>query len=183
MKEGIRILSVDDAPFAKSDSESLVVGIVARKEVVEGVISFYVTVDGNDATDKLISKIRQSRFLREIKLVALNSITLAGLNIVDIIKINSELNIPVLAITRKKPNQRAMEHAIERSGKDVEEKIRLLRKINKASLGSRSNGFYIQYIGIARKELSIFVNTAYQMLRLAHLVASGVVKGESKGRL
>jgi len=65
----------------------------------------------------------------------------------------------------------------------VEEKIKLLRKINKASLSSHSNGFYIQYIGIARKELSTFVNTAYQMLRLAHLVASGIVKGESKGRL
>jgi len=183
MKEGIRILSVDDAPFAKSGGESLVVGIVARKGIVEGVISFYVTVDGNDATDKLISKIRQSRFLREIKLVALNGITLAGLNIVDIIRVNSELSIPVLAITRKKPNQRAMEHAIERSGKGVEEKIKLLRKINKTSLSSRLNGLYIQYIGINGKELSAFVNTAYQMLRLAHLVASGVVKGESKGRL
>ena len=183
MKEGIRILSVDDAPFAKSDSESLVVGIVARKEVVEGVISFHVTVDGNDATDKLISKIRQSRFLREIKLVALNGITLAGLNIVDITKINSELSIPVLAITRKKPNQRAMEYAIKRAGKSVEEKTKLLRKINKVSLSSHLNGFYIQYIGIRDKDLSTFIDIAYQMLRLAHLVASGVVKGESKGRL
>ncbi|MGC9129837.1 MAG: DUF99 family protein [Candidatus Micrarchaeia archaeon] len=183
MKEGIRILSIDDSPFSKDDDEVLVVGVVSRGEIVEGVISFYVSVDGDDATEKIIKKLSSSRFLRQVKLIAMNGITLGGLNIVDAEKLGSKFNLPILAITRRKPNKKAMMNAIRKSGKNVNEKLMLLEKINKRMGASRINNLYVQYLGIKKRELEKFVEKAYPMLRLAHIIASGVVKGESKGRV
>ena len=183
MKEGARILAIDDSPFSKEDKEVLVVGIVARNDIIEGVLSFYVSVDGDDSTDILIKKIRSSRFYRQIKLIALNGVTLGGLNIVDIAKLNSELNLPVIAITRRKPNKKEMILAIKKSGKSVDKKIDLLNKINKNASYSKFLGLHIQYIGLEKTELAKIIEKAYNMLRLAHMIASGVVKGESKGRI
>lgn len=183
MKKGIRILSIDDSPFKKEDIKDLVVGIVSRGELVEGVISFYVDVDGIDATEKIIKKVKGSRFFRQIKLIALNGITLAGLNIVDITKLNSELKIPVIALTRKKPSKKKLELAIKKAGKNVEEKILSVEKIDTISKSARIGPFYVQYIGLNKKELVEFLDSVYSMLRLAHLIGSGVVKGESSGRM
>ncbi|MGC9099309.1 MAG: DUF99 family protein [Candidatus Micrarchaeia archaeon] len=183
MKSGVRILSIDDSPFRKGEKRDLVIGIVSRGSTIEGILSFYVEIDGSDATDKILKKVKESRFSREIKLIAINGITLAGLNIVDIKRLSEVLGVPVIAITRRKPNKKAMENAIKNSGKDARKKILLLREINSSSNSIHLNGLYIQYIGISRSDLGTFAGEAYQMLRLAHLIASGLVKGESRGRI
>ena len=183
MKSGIRILSIDDSPFRKGEKRDLVIGIVSRGSTIEGVLSFYVEIDGSDATDKILKKVKESRFSREIKLIAINGVTLAGLNIVDIKRLSEILGIPIIAITRRKPNKKAMENAIKNSGKDIKKKISLLREINRLSKNIYLNNLYIQYIGISKSDLGKFVGEAYQMLRLAHIIASGVVKGESRGRV
>ena len=47
----------------------------------------------------------------------------------------------------------------------------------------RSGGFYVQHIGIEKGAVSKYIKNASESLRLAHMIASGVVRGESRGRL
>ncbi len=183
VKQGIRILAIDDSSFRKSDKEALVVGVVGRPNVVEGVLSFRVKVDGSDATEKLVSKVVHSRFSDQIKLVAIHGVTLAGLNMVDIIKASRELGIPVVSIVRRKPHGKDLEKAIRAKGVGSAKRLALLSRLNSKLKIERANGFYVQRSGISKNEFLGLQRGAVELLRLAHLIANGVATGESSGRM
>lgn len=186
MKKGVRVLSVEGAPFKKSDKDTIVIGIISRGQLIEGLLSLKVSVDGEDATDNLARRIKSSRFRDQIKLIALNGIALAGLNIVDIVELNSMLKIPIIAVTRKKPRLSAMSKAIIASTKSkssARKKIALLKKIKEAAEEFHIAGFYVQCIGINAHEVKNKLGEVVSMLRISHIIASGISKGESKGRM
>ena len=184
LKEGIRILAIDDSPFSKKDKEALAVGVLGRKGVIEGVISFCVKVDGSDSTKRIISKVKGSRFCNQIGLIALHGITLAGLNLVDIVELNEKLKIPVVEMTRKTPSRKRLWNAMRTAGlKDLARRKKVLDRIEDNTQPMRSSGFHVQYLKIGRKDLKKHLDDSISLLRLAHIIASGIVKGESKGRL
>ena len=188
MKSGVRVIGIDDSPFQRNDKTALVVGVVCRKGrgtasdqslIVEGVLSTRVHVDGDDGTEKLCGMILNSRFKAELNAILLNGIMLAGFNVVEINELSSETGIPVLALTRKKPDPVAVENALKKvPGWEVK-----LSKINSAGSSKRIEGWHAQLSGTdlngARDIIRIFGNSP---VRLAHLIASGVIRGESRGR-
>ena len=182
IKSGARIVAIEDAPFSKGDKKVLAVGVVARRNAIEGILSFYVRKDGNDATKKIARKIEHSRFMSELKLVAINGIAMAGLNIVDIIYLSKRLGMPVVAITRRKPHSALMKKAIRASGLDVKRKLLLIGKIQSERI-ARIDGFYVQFFGAKEEEIRGMINIITENLRLAHMIASGIARGESRGRI
>ncbi len=181
MKQGVRILAINDSPFKLTDREALVVGIVGRQGIIEGVLSFNVSVDGKDSTEKIMRAIRRSRFADQIKVTALNGTVIAGLNVIDLPTIRKSLGIEPLAITRKKPHPHLLERvARTRSGKERSDAI---KRLNSSLKITRINGYYVQHLNESEKPTAEMVESCVYLLRLAHLVASGVVRGESKGRL
>jgi endonuclease V-like protein UPF0215 family len=184
MKKGIRILAIDGSAFSREEGgDSLAVGVVGREGEVEGVISFCVGVDGDDATGKIIKAVKGTRFREQIRLIAVHGITLAGLNFADLVKINSDLGIPVVGIVRSRPRAKELEKAIRASGTGVARKLLLFRKIHRGLETVKYGGFYFQCVGIKKEELADVSDEAVRLLRLAHLIASGVRTGESKGRM
>ncbi len=158
-------------------------GVVGRDDEVEGVISFRVDVDGYDATRKIIKAVKNSRFRDQIRLIAIHGITLAGLNFVDLVAMSGELGIPAVGVVRSRPRAKELENAIRASETDVARKLSLFRKIHAGTVTVRSNGFYFQCVGITKEDLRNVSDGAVKFLRLAHLIASGVRTGESKGRM
>lgn len=183
IKKGIRILAIDGSAFGKRDGDSLVVGVIGRGDEVEGVLSFRVDADGADATKKLIDAAGRSRFSDQIRLVAIHGITLAGLNIVDITHVSKMLEVPVVGVVRKKPDRNALERAVRASKNNAERKLEVLKGIRENAKTVRRGGFYFQCVGIPEKDLREVSDSAIRLLRLAHLIASGVRTGESKGRM
>jgi endonuclease V-like protein UPF0215 family len=183
LKRGIRILAIDDSHFTKEDGRALAVGVVGRPGVIEGILSFRVAVDGNEATRALIHRVRTSKFAGQIKLIVTNGITLAGLNMLDLEEISERLRVPVVSIVRRRPHKTRLEAAIRKSGKDVRVKLALLKKLNANLSIKRVEGLYVQPAGISNEAFKPMQANAYYFLRLAHLIASGVAKGESRGRV
>ena len=181
MKKGIRILAIEDGPFTRKDSSALAVCLLGRDGIVEGMLSFNVAVDGNDATDKLLGAIRKSRFFGQVKMIAMNGITLGGLNIVDMTRLHSSLGMPVIAITRKRPRRTLMLRTVRKYSDPKRAKV--FSAIAKNASLDKINGFYVQSIGIEKSEIGKFMETSLGLLRLGHIVASGIVRGESKGSL
>ena len=171
-----------DSPFKREDKKVFVLGIIVRDDIVEGAMSFSVGKDGDDAADKIIKSVSKSRFSDQIKLVVTNGIAIAGLNIVDMLKIRKELGIGSMAVTRKKPRPRLLKRAIRVMTKD-KKKLELFSRLSKEVSIYKSDGYYLQTIGIEKEDVSKVVDDAIKYLRLAHLIASAVVKGESKGRI
>jgi hypothetical protein len=183
MKKGARILAIDGSAYRKQDADSLIVGVVGREDEVEGVLSFRVQVDGEDSTKMIIRSASRSRFYDQIRLVAVHGVTLAGLNVVDLPSLGRELGIPVVGVVRRRPHAGELEKAVRASGIAVERKLALLRKIRKGSEAFRMEGFYFQAAGITKDELRGVSGSAVRFLRLAHIIANGVARGESRGRI
>ncbi len=188
IKREIRILGIDDSPFDRETKEVLVVGTVFRgSEYIDGLISCYVDRDGNDATGKLIELIKKTKHLGQLKCIMLDGIALAGFNVINIKKLNEETNLPVIVTTRKMPNFEKIAKALKKINQ--EDKIDLMKiagKIYEINVNGRS--IYSQFFGIGLdsvkkiiKLTSIHSNIP-EPIRVSHLIASGIVLGESHGR-
>ncbi|NYZ75737.1 DUF99 family protein [Candidatus Micrarchaeota archaeon] len=182
MKAGVRVLGIDDSPFTRKDERVLVVGVVWRGGVVEGVLSTHVKRDGLDSTVKLEEMLKKSRFLRQIRIIVLHGATLAGFNIVDIRKLSEGVALPVLAVTKRKPRNRLVKKALKNL-KDWERRWELVESAGQAFKFGR---VYAQLAGIGREDARKFLSSFRGMpepVRLAHTIGSGIVRGESHGKV
>jgi endonuclease V-like protein UPF0215 family len=187
-KSGVRIAAIATGPIGKgrgrrSGKKALLVCVIGTMNGVEGVLSTSVTIDGSDATGRIIGMVKRSRFREQVRVLAFNGIALAGLNILNVRKLRSELGASVLVVTRHKPRpsllMKALKALRDGTGADAKERDAMLKS---QKWSSAMNGFYVQsYIGTA--ETKRILKTAVSLLRLSHLIASGVSRGESKGRI
>ena len=178
--KNFRIIAIDDSPFVRKQAECLLVGVVCRRGEVEGILSSRVAVDGRDATERISRMIRSSRFAPQLQCIMLNSIMMGGFNVVDIQGLSKEVGMPVLALTRKRPDMKAVEQAMHKHFADWHERVELARRAGPA----HKYKFYMQIAGTSLEKAKEIVD-AYGIgpLRLANMIASGIVKGESRGRM
>jgi endonuclease V-like protein UPF0215 family len=181
----IRTLGVDDGPFERgSRGQVLVVGAVYAGDQFEGLLSTRVRQDGHNATRRLIEMIAGSKFQPQLHLVLLDGITLGGFNVVDLPGLAAEIGVPCLAVTRRRPDQAAIRRALSRLPRSAAR----ARLIDRAGAVSRAGRVYFQACGIdpelaalALERCTVSGNMP-EALRAAHLIARGIVTGESGRR-
>lgn len=179
-----RVLGIDDSPFERDKTKSVyVVGVLYRGyEFLEGLITAKIRQDGWDSTNKLKEAI-MGRFLNQIQGIFINGISLGGFNIVDIEKLSAETGKPVIVIMRKNPDFAAIKRALEKLP-NPQKRWKLIEKAGPVYNGKK---IYFQTAGIDKsKAIKLIEATTArgnlpEALRVAHIVASGLVKGESKG--
>jgi endonuclease V-like protein UPF0215 family len=189
VKEEVRILGIDDGPFTRRDKKVIVVGVVFRGgEFIDGLLRTYVDRDGLDATEKLSEMINSSRHKQQLKIIMLDGITLGGFNIVDVKKLYSETRIPVIVINRKVPDLKSIKFALEKNFDDFEKRWRMILNAGRIKeLKFEKFSIYYQNVGLededAEEIIMISVKHAQipEPLRVAHLIATGIIKGESEG--
>jgi uncharacterized protein len=185
VKKEIRILGFDDSPFDKfRDEKVLVVGAFYRGgQFLDGVVSGYVKVDGSDSTSRLISLLKKSKFLTQLRAVMLDGIAMGGFNVVDITRICRSTGLPVIVVMRGYPDIEKMTRALVKIGQG--RKALLMKKAGRIY---RYRKIHFQVCGMspeeAREVLSVSITHSEipEALRVAHLIAGGIVKGESRGR-
>ena len=190
VKKEIRILGIDDAPFDKfKDKEVLIVGTIYRGgDWPDGIISTKITVDGDDATDKLIELIKRTKHRDQLQIVMLDGIAFGGFNVVDIKKVYEKTKLPVITLMRSKPNFAKIEKAIK-NVRNYELKMKRIKKAGTIhEVNIKETPIFFQAVGlrfdkvVAILKLSCTRSLIPEPIRVAHLIASGVVTGESKGR-
>ncbi len=192
IKNQIRILGFDDGPFSKRQKNCIVIGVAFRgSEQLDGVLKTNVKVDGFDATDKIALAVNRTKH-RDKRIVMLDGITYAGFNVVDIKKLSENTNLPVIAVMRKYPKIDEFISAMKKlEGFDKRmEAVKNAGKIYSTTVKNKTQKgkLYFQKSGIsisdAKKVINISIKTSLypEPLRVAHLIATGVVLGESVGR-
>lgn len=191
LKSEIRILGIDDGPFnPKSKDKVPVIGVVYRGgNYPDGFLRTDVKVDGLDATEKIAKLINSSRHKQQLKVIMLDGITLGGFNIVDIKKLYKETNLPIIVINRKRPNLKDVKNALK-NFKDFEKRWKMIKSAGKIKICKLKSGVkvYYQAIGLTEEDaedaiaLSSTHSQIPEPLRIAHLIATAIVKGESGGR-
>jgi endonuclease V-like protein UPF0215 family len=189
MKQQIRILGIDDAPFNFNEKYSTIIGVVMRGgEYLECVLRSQVIIDGTEATMVCKQMILNSRHRQQLKVIMLDGACLGGFNVVDIVELSESTNLPVITITRDKPDQQKIKHALQKNFKDWKDRWSLLQKGKLRKIDTQHNPIYIKYIGLLLEEAKEIINISTirgvipEPIRVAHLIASGITRGESYGK-
>jgi len=186
IKPGVRSIGIDDGPFDRETrGDVLVVGAVYRGgSEFDGLLTTRVRKDGWNATDRLSAMLEKSKFLPQLHYIILDGIALGGFNIIDIEKLHNETGLKVLVAVRKKPNLEAVKRAIGRLTRP-KHRWRFLRKAGEIH---HIENLHCQLMGMdvdeARELLALTCTRSHvpEPLRAAHLIAGGIVLGESGRR-
>ena len=188
IKKEIRILGVDDSPFpSHTNEEVMLVGTVFRAgNWLDGVLSTYIHGDGTDGTEKITEMVKNSRNLGQLGVIMLDGITFGGFNLVNIRMIFESTGVPVIVIMRKLPNFERIKKALKRFD-DWEKRWANVLEAGKVYKVDNTESIYMQIYGIEREDaedivrLSTTRSAIPEPVRVAHIIAAGIVTGESKG--
>jgi len=183
VKPEIRVLGIDDGVFVPHSGDLVdVVGVVFRGGYwLDGVMRTQVRVDGMDATEKLASMIACSPHYDQLRVIVLNGVTLAGFNVVDIHELYERVKLPVIAVTRDKPNFDDIRKAL----KNLPESERRWRAIERAGKMFKvrtregEEPIYAHAVGVSEEDAKRILRSTStrsnipEALRVAHLIASG----------
>jgi endonuclease V-like protein UPF0215 family len=184
IKNEIRVLGIDDGRFVPHTKGTAdIVGVVYRGGYwFEGVMCTDITIDGMDATEKLVAMVKNSPYYGELRVIVLDGITFAGFNVVDINELSHEVDLPVVSVAREKPDLEEIRSALKNL---PDFKKRWQDMLNAGELfevetRKGENPVYVQTAGILREDAKkILKRTSThsnipEALRVAHIIASGL---------
>lgn len=190
IKPEIRVLGIDDGFFLPHTKGTVdVVGVVYRGGYwLDGVMRTRVEIDGMDATEKIVSMIKNSSHYKQLRVVMLNGITLAGFNVVDIQRLFKEVDLPVIIVTREKPNLVEIKMALENLPEHEKrwQVIRNAGEITQVYTRNVEEAVYMQVAGISRSDAEKILkktstrSNVPEALRVAHIIASGLAQAKEK---
>jgi hypothetical protein len=187
-KQNIRILGVDDGPFTFRNKRTVVVGVVVRgRSYVEGVMKRTIRIDGDEATEVLKSMVLEGRFSDQIRVVMIDGIALGGFNVVDMDELSSSIGRPVISVTRDTPDEGRVRGALAKHFGDWERRVEIIERHPLVEVETDYKPVHIKFSGIGEEEAKRIVRGSIvrgcipEPVRLAHVIASAFVLGESKG--
>ncbi len=186
IKPQIRILAIDDS--ALINEKVAIIGTFFRGgEQLDGVLRSEITKDGMDATDIIIRMVRNSKYYSQIRVIMLDGVTYAGFNPVDIKSLYEKTNIPVIVFMRSCPDFEKIKLALENLP-EAEKRWEIIQRAGRIYKIAQEKPVFIQVCGMDRESASDVVRLTSihsnipEPLRVAHLIATGVVLGESTGK-
>jgi len=190
VKPEIRVLGIDDGIFVPHTKGAVnVVGVVYRGgQWLDGVMQTKVEVDGTDATEKIASMITSSPHYDQIRVVVLDGVTFAGFNVVDIKGLFERVGLPIIAVTREKPDFEEIKKALENLP-EREKRWKAMENAGKIMEVHTRRGeepIYVQIAGISEKDAEKILRSTStrsnvpEALRVAHIIASGLCSVERK---
>lgn len=189
MKEQARVLGIDDAPFLKGEASVPVVGVlVCPPSYVEGVLVSSCAVDGEDANQIIKDMVCGSRFREQVRLIMIDGAALGGFNVVDIQALYESLSVPVMTVSRDEPDLASIRSALRAHFVDWERRLEIISRSRVRQVPLAQGTVYVASVGIDEREADealrrcIVRGCLPEPIRLAHLVATALVRGESKGK-
>lgn len=193
IKSEIRVIGIDDGPFEPhAGGKALLIGTVFRGgQWLDGILRAHIDVDGTDATQRIIEMINKSRHKGQLRVIMVDGVTFAGFNVIDIQEIFRQTDLPVIVVSRKRPNFPKVKKALKNLS-DWQERWRMLQaagKIYQVRSRPRAAPVCMQVAGIEQADAEQIVKLTStrslvpEPLRVAHLIATGIARGESVGRV
>ena len=183
IKPEIRVLGIDDGAFTPHvEGQVPVIGVVFRGGYwLEGVMHTEIAVDGFDATDQIASMITGSPHWKQLRVIMLNGITFAGFNIVDVEALNLATKLPVITVTREKPDLAEIHKALQNLPCSEERWETILKAGEPVEVATRNAKatVFVQTVGVSKEDaqkilrLTATRSNIPEALRVAHLIASG----------
>ena len=180
------VVGFDDGPFDRNRSggQVLLVGAVCARTRLDGLLTGHVRQDGWNVTVRIAELVDGSAFSAHIRAVLLSGISFGGFNIVDLHGLAERLARPVLVVARRRPRLEKIRRALD----NLPRPERRWRLIERAGAMEPAGAVLVQRAGLslAQARELLAATTLHgnlpEPLRLAHLIAGGLVTGHSRGR-
>jgi hypothetical protein len=179
------VIGFDDGPFDRTrrGGDVLLVGAVFARTRLDGVVSGRVRKDGTNATRRMVELLRDSPFDGHVRAVLLGGIAVGGFNVVDVHGLADALGRPVLVVARRAPDLAAIRRALGH----VPGGARKWALVERAGPMEPLGPLHVQRAGLTVDEARALLAATTlhghmpEPLRIAHLIAGGVVRGASRG--
>ncbi|MFW9900832.1 MAG: DUF99 family protein [Candidatus Thorarchaeota archaeon] len=112
MKENPITIGFDDATFDLHSEikYTQLIGVICQGTRMVGVIRDKIMIDGDDATEKLMKMIKQNE--KQVQYIITHSITFGGFNLINLAKIYSEIQKPIISITEREVDIDSVKNAL-----------------------------------------------------------------------
>jgi uncharacterized protein len=157
-KTGIRVFGIAES-FKKSNKKSTLAGVVMRRDlVIDGMVLGSATVEGDDATDSIIS-MHRSLARDDINCILLDGLVISMYNIVDGERVAEETRLPVLAITFE--DSKGLEGSIRHHFKNWQGKLEQYQKLGGREKVTLKTGksLFIRCWGLSQKKALAILNS------------------------
>jgi len=182
-------MGIDDSPFDFDETNSDILGVVMRGgEYIECILKRTVEVDGDDATEKCIQMINNTRHKTHLKAILIDGSCLGGFNVVNKEELYKQTLIPVITVTRDRPDFEKIQRALKNNFEDWKERLNMIKSGDLHEIKTPYNPIFIKCVGITLKQakeiikISTIRGVIPEPIRVAHLIASGIKRGESYGK-
>jgi endonuclease V-like protein UPF0215 family len=147
-----------------------------------------VEIDGLDATEKIAKMIMNSPHYEQVRVIMLDGVTFAGFNIVDIKELYGKTGLPVITVTREKPNFEDIKKALKNlpAHKKRWEAMKNAGEIFQVQTRKGEEPVHVGVAGISESDAEkILKKTSTrsnipEALRVAHIIASGLAQPKEK---
>lgn len=157
-KKGIRVLGIAES-FKKSGKKSTLAGIVMRRDlIIDGMVFGSATIEGDDATDSIIS-MHRSLARDDVNCILLDGLVISMYNIIDGERVAAETDLPVLAITFE--DSKGLEGSIRHHFDNWQYKLEQYQKLGKRERVTLKTGknLFIRYWGLNQKRAVAILNS------------------------
>ena len=125
----IKVVGVEDGSFQKGMTEkALLIAILFSELKIESVKACKITVDGMDATEKLVALLEEWDF----DALLLCGVSFAGFNVIDTEIVSERFSVPVIIICRTKPDNQSVKRALQRHFEDWKARWAVFEKLGGA---------------------------------------------------
>jgi len=182
-------VAVDDGAFRRTARTAPIAAVVVvLPEQVASVRLGRVTVDGRDATERAIALVRATGPVAGLRALLVDGAVVGGFNVLDLDRLRAGLGLPVIAVTRRRPDWARIRAALRRwFPRDGERRWRRLRRHALFSVPTGGAPIFASAVGCRRADAIALVRRSAvrgfwpEPLRLAHLIASaGAAPGRAK---
>ena len=178
--QNILTVGVEDGSFLKGITrKALLAAVLLRGVKVEDVKITEITVDGLDATKKLVNILSGWDFAA----IFLAGVSFAGFNVIDPLVVHEKFEKPVIIISRTKPDNRAVKQALRRHFEDWRIRWNVFEKlgpIHKIDVLVSEPPVFVEAVGAGVKwarnliRALAVISRVPEPIRVARLIARGL---------
>jgi endonuclease V-like protein UPF0215 family len=159
--------------------QAVLLGVWFRGLQIHHVRLGVLTVDGLDVTDTMLRLLRHTR----ADLIFLSGASFAGFNLIDSKALHAALGIPAIVVSRDKPDNVSVKHALKKHFADWRTRWRLVRELGRIHEFAPLSGeepLYFEAVGLpavnAKRVIRAYCVTSRvpEPIRVAGLLAKGL---------